>query len=83
MTSVASRELRNHTRSLLDRVAAGEEVTITVDGRPVAVLAPVAQRTRWMARESFVRAIVGHQADSELRRELATLAPDTTDDLAL
>lgn len=83
MHSVASRELRNQTRSLLDRVAAGEEITITVDGRPVAVLAPVAQRTRWMARESFLRSIVGHQADAELRRELAALAPDTTDDLPL
>ena len=38
MGSVASRELRNRTRSLLDRVEAGESITITVDGRPVAVL---------------------------------------------
>ena len=30
MTSVASRELRNNTRSLLDRVGAGESITITV-----------------------------------------------------
>lgn len=29
MSSVASRELRNNTRALLERVAAGEEVTIT------------------------------------------------------
>jgi prevent-host-death family protein len=83
MHSVASRELRNQTRSLLDRVAAGEEITVTVDGRPVAVLAPVAQRTRWMSRESFLRSIVDHQADAALRRELAALAPDTTDDLPL
>jgi prevent-host-death family protein len=83
MQSVASRVLRNQTRSLLDRVAAGEKIAITVDGRPVAVLAPVAQRTRWMARESFLRNIVAYQADAALRRELAALAPDTTDDLAL
>jgi prevent-host-death family protein len=83
MHSVASRELRNQTRSLLDRVAAGEEISITVDGRPVAVLAPVAQRTRWMKRDSFIRTLVGHQADAELRLELAALSPDTTDDLPL
>jgi prevent-host-death family protein len=83
MHSVASRELRNQTRSLLDRVAAGEQIAITVDGRPVAVLAPVAQRTRWMTRESFLRKIATHQADADLRGELAGLAPDTTDDLPL
>ncbi|MCC6438725.1 MAG: type II toxin-antitoxin system Phd/YefM family antitoxin [Acidimicrobiales bacterium] len=83
MHSVASRELRNQTRSLLDRVAAGEQINITVDGRPVAVLAPIAQRTRWMTRESFIRTLVAHQADAELRLELQALAPDTTDDLPL
>ena len=83
MHTVASRELRNQTRSLLDRVEAGEHVAITVDGRQVAVLVPVASRSRWMARESFVASLVGRQADPELRRELAALAPDTTDDLAL
>ena len=83
MNSVASRELRNQTRSLLDRVAAGESIAITLGGHPVAVLAPVSERTRWMPRESFLRTIATHQADADLRRELAALAPDTTDDLPL
>ena len=56
---------------------------ITLDGHPVAVLAPVSERTRWMPRESFLRTIATHQADADLRRELAALAPDTTDDLPL
>lgn len=81
MTEVASRELRNNTRSLLERVEAGEEVTITVDGRPVAVLQPVGRRPRWLGRDEFIRLITAHQADSGLTRELAELAPDTTDDL--
>lgn len=81
MTEVASRELRNHTRALLDRVAAGEPVTITVDGRPVAVLEPVEGRRRFMARAEFVSRILGRQADPALRDELRRLAPDTTDDL--
>lgn len=81
MSEVASRELRNNTRSLLDRVEAGEEVTITVDGRPVAVLQPVGRRPRWLGRGEFVRGVGSHQADAALRRELANLAPDSTDDL--
>jgi prevent-host-death family protein len=83
MSEVASRDLRNRTRQLLDRVAAGERLTITVDGRPVAVLGPVASRPRWMSRDEFVRRVVEHQADPGLTRELAALAPDTTDDLPL
>lgn len=81
MAEVASRELRNNTRSLLDRVEAGEEVTITVDGRPVAVLRPVGRRPRWLGRDEFVRRVVPHQADPALREDLAELAPDSTDDL--
>jgi prevent-host-death family protein len=81
MTAVASRELRNNTRSLLERVEAGEAVTITVDGRPVAVLQPVGRRPRWLGRDEFVRGVGSHQADPALRPELATLAPDSTEDL--
>ncbi len=81
MSSVASRELRNQTRSLLDRVAAGEEITITVDGRPVATLNPVADRPTWMPRASLLRLLEFDRADAALRDELAALSPETTDDL--
>ncbi len=81
MSDVASRELRNNTRSVLARVEAGEAVTITVGGRPVAVLQPVGRRPRWLPREEFARRIAAHQADPGLREDLAELAPDTTDDL--
>lgn len=80
-TVVASRELRNSTRQLLARVEAGESVTITVDGRPVAVLQPVGRRPRWMSRDEFLARVVERQADAGLRAELHALAPDTTDDL--
>ena len=81
MSEVASRELRNNTRALLDRVAAGESVTITVDGRPVAILEPIVARPRWLARETFARILQDHQADPGLGKELRDLAPGTTDDL--
>ncbi|MCI0634528.1 MAG: type II toxin-antitoxin system prevent-host-death family antitoxin [Actinobacteria bacterium] len=81
MANVASRDLRNNTRALLARVEAGESVTITVSGRPVAILQPIGRRTRWIPREDFVMSIVDDQADAGLADDLRELAPDTTDDL--
>lgn len=79
-TTVASRELRNSTRALLDRVASGETLTITVDGRPMAVLAPIQQQPRWVARSEFATAVLTHQADSDLAAELDELAGEMTDE---
>jgi len=81
MTEVASRELRNDTRGLLRRVESGEDVTITVDGRPVATLHSIGLRPRWISRKDFVERVLSHQADAELRSDLRELAPDTTDEL--
>lgn len=81
MDRVASRELRNNTRALLDRVHAGEVVTITVDGREVAELRPVASGRRWIPRAEFVERVLAAPADAALRGELRELVPDTTDDL--
>jgi len=83
MTEVASRELRNGTRALLDRVAAGEHITITVDGRAVAKLVPPEPRPRWMMRDVFVARVLGHRADAGLAADLAELAPGSTADLPL
>lgn len=41
MTDVTIRELRNHGGEVVDRVARGEQVTITRAGKPVAELRPV------------------------------------------
>jgi len=83
MSEVASRELRNHTADVLRRAAGGENITITVNGRPVAQLGPLHRSARqpWTREQflDFVRS--GGQADPELRDDLAILAGDTTDDL--
>jgi len=79
-SSVSSRELRNNTRALLDRVTAGEELVITVDGLPVAKLTPIDRRRRWISRDEFVRLILPHQADAQMAKDIRELAPDTTDD---
>lgn len=81
MTVVASRELRNQTRALLDRVDSGETITISVDGREVAELRPIARQRTWMKRADFVTRILAAQADPALRDELRELAPDDADDL--
>lgn len=44
MTEVTIRELRNHGGEVVDRVAQGEQITVTRAGKPVAELRPVAQR---------------------------------------
>lgn len=41
MATVTVRELRNHGGDVLDRVEAGERLTVTRSGRPVAELRPV------------------------------------------
>jgi prevent-host-death family protein len=40
MAEVTIRDLRNHGGEVIDRVQAGEPITITRDGRPVAQLIP-------------------------------------------
>lgn len=82
MSVVASRDLRNDTAGVLRRVQAGEDITITVKGRPVAALSAIRpQRRRWLAKTEFLTRLRRAQADPGLRDDLALLAGDTTDDL--
>lgn len=69
---------------LLNRAESGETLTISVSGRPVAVLGPLPDaRPRWIRKDDFLRWLEDGQADSGLRDDLQRLAPDTTDDLEL
>lgn len=68
MAMIASRKLRNNTRSLITRAKSGETIIITVDGEPVAELRPVEHRRRWISRDEVFANLV--QADSGLRSEL-------------
>lgn len=47
MDSIPQKELRNQIGAVLRRVEAGETLTVTVAGRPVAELSPAARR-RWV-----------------------------------
>lgn len=82
MPEVATRELRNDTAGVLRRVEAGEEIVITVNGKPAARLVPVqAGGQRWLSRAELARRLAGAQADPGLADDLAHLAGETTDDL--
>lgn len=41
MATVSIRDLRNHGGEVVDRAAAGEQITITRAGKPVAELRPI------------------------------------------
>lgn len=43
MADVGIRELRDHLSRYLERVQAGEELTVTDRGRPIARLVPIAE----------------------------------------
>lgn len=82
MSEVASRELRNGTAGLLRRVEAGEDITVTVNGKPVArLIAYEPSRRRWLTRNQLISRLRRAQADPGLRDDLAQLAGDVTEDL--
>ncbi|MFN2520868.1 MAG: type II toxin-antitoxin system Phd/YefM family antitoxin [Candidatus Limnocylindria bacterium] len=66
--------------AVLRRIERGERLRVTVHGRPVAELVPLA-RPRTMAWEAFTKSV--RRADAGLSRDLAELMPDTTDDIDL
>lgn len=70
---IPQKELRNHVGDVLRRAEAGEELTITVAGRPVAKLGPVRGREWVDTRE--VMELWGLPADAALADDVAAFAP--------
>lgn len=54
MATIPQKELRNNVAEVLRRAESGEELTITVAGRPVARLGPASKR-RWVAGPDLKR----------------------------
>ena len=52
-TEVPQRALRNETAALLRRVEAGERLTITVHGHPVAELGPVPSQRQFIGSDEL------------------------------
>ncbi len=81
MDQIAARELRNDVSAVLRRVEAGEELTITVSGRPTARLVPIQRRPASIPWGVFAEAMTRVAADPALADELAEMLTDTTDDV--
>ena len=64
--SVGVRELKNQLSAYLDRVKAGEEITVTEHGRPIARLTSVAADVDRMA--SLIAAGIVRPASAKRRR---------------
>lgn len=77
MTEMPAEEVRAHLGDVLRRVQDGEEVTVTVDGRPVADLRPH-ERPRSVSFEEFMS---WPKADRKMLDDIRELrGNDTTDD---
>lgn len=81
MTEVTSGELQKDLVDVLRRVEDGKDVTITVDGRPVAALHVPASRPTFVSREAFVARVASCPADAGLAADLQELVQGSTDDL--
>lgn len=82
MSTVASRDLRNHTAEVLRQVSDGTRVTITVNGKPVAEIGPVrGARPQFFTKAELTELVSRYQADPGLSGDLDLVAGDTTEDL--
>jgi prevent-host-death family protein len=78
---VGVRDLRNRTGQVIDAVQAGERVTLTVHGEPVADIVPHGRRARWLSGGRLREQLRDRAADPELTRDLDELAGQTLDEL--
>ncbi len=74
---IAQKELRNHVGEVLRRAEAGEEITVTVSGRPVARLGPL-DRSPWVAA-TRVATVWDTDTPIGLAEDLERLAGDLLD----
>jgi prevent-host-death family protein len=68
VTTIPQKELRNNIGDVLRRAETGEQFTITVSGRPVAELGPVAKR-RWVSTAAL-KSVVQTPAPETLSKDL-------------
>jgi prevent-host-death family protein len=73
MKTIPHRELRNQSARVLREAEAGQLFTITVDGRPVARLGPVARRL-WVPKAEYVQLLRGGQRDPAFFGDIAELS---------
>ena len=77
MASIPQKELRNNVGEVLRRAEAGEQLTITVAGRPVAQLGPL--RTRQWVPSAQLADLWATPADPTLEQDLEALSAEMVD----
>jgi prevent-host-death family protein len=77
VATIPQKELRNHVGEVLRRAEGGEELTITVSGRPVAVLGP-ARGSRWVPSDQLAE-LWRAPADPTLELDLERIGGDLVD----
>lgn len=80
MTVIPQKELRNNVAEVLRRAESGEQLIVTVAGRPVAQLGPTASR-QWVSGAEL-RQVWATAAPRTLEAELEDFASDLTDPFA-
>jgi prevent-host-death family protein len=78
MKTIAQRDLRNNSGQILRRAERGQSFTVTVGGRPVAMLQPIG-RLPWCARATYAAVFGTGGADRTFFRDLARLGRDVQD----
>jgi len=78
---VSVRELRNKTATVVAAVQAGEPVTLTSNGEPVADIVPHRRRARWLPGDWLAQQLGERQADAKLTADLEQLVGQTIDEL--
>lgn len=71
---IGVRGLRNDTARVIDAVRAGERVTLTVRGEPIADIVPHGGRSRWLSGRALAAHLAHRAADPALRHDLDELA---------
>lgn len=79
MSLVPVRELRNNTAAIIERARRGEQVTITVNGVPAAMLVPVLPPRKDFLTTEDLLAMIPEKPVTEPHPH--DLWDDTTDDL--
>jgi len=78
---VSGRELRNRTAAIVAAVQAGEPVTLTSNGEPVADIVPHRRRAPWLPGDWLSAQLATREADAGLSRDLQRLVGQTVDEL--
>jgi prevent-host-death family protein len=76
VTTIPQRELRNNVSDVLRRAERGERFTVTVDGRPVAELGPLAPGRGPASGASLARILADAPVDATWTTDLERMRED-------